>query len=36
MGAAARSLAEREFDWPVLGDRIADEILRREGLLARA
>ena len=34
MGAAARSLAEREFDWPVLGDRIADEILRREGLLA--
>jgi glycosyltransferase involved in cell wall biosynthesis len=35
MGAAARSLAEREFDWPVLGDRIADEILRREGLLAR-
>jgi glycosyltransferase involved in cell wall biosynthesis len=36
MGAAARSLAEREFDWPVLGDRIADEILRREGLAARA
>ena len=34
MGAAARSLAEREFDWPVLGDRIADEILRREGLPA--
>ncbi len=35
MGGAARSLAEREFDWPVLGDKIADEILRREGLLAR-
>jgi glycosyltransferase involved in cell wall biosynthesis len=35
MGAAARSLAEREFDWTVLGDRIADEILRREGILAR-
>jgi glycosyltransferase involved in cell wall biosynthesis len=31
MGAAGRSLAEREYDWPVLGDRIADEILRREG-----
>jgi glycosyltransferase involved in cell wall biosynthesis len=36
MGAAARSLAEREFDWRVLGDRIADEILRREGLDQRA
>jgi glycosyltransferase involved in cell wall biosynthesis len=35
MGTAARLLAEREFDWKVLGDRIADEILRREGLLAR-
>jgi glycosyltransferase involved in cell wall biosynthesis len=35
MGAAARSLAEREFDWAVLGDRIADEILRREGIVAR-
>lgn len=34
MGAAARTLAEREFDWRVLGDRIADEILRREGLRA--
>jgi glycosyltransferase involved in cell wall biosynthesis len=31
MGAAGRDLAEREYDWPVLGDRIADEILRREG-----
>ncbi len=36
MGAAARALAEREFDWPVLGDKIADEILRREGMLAPA
>jgi glycosyltransferase involved in cell wall biosynthesis len=32
MGAAARELAEREYDWSVLGDRIADEILRREGI----
>ncbi len=31
MGARARATAEREFDWPVVGDRIADEILRREG-----
>jgi glycosyltransferase involved in cell wall biosynthesis len=36
MGTAARDLAEREFDWKVLGDRIADEILRREGLLVGA
>ena len=34
MGAAARSLAEREYDWGILGDRIADEILMREGLPA--
>lgn len=32
MGASARALAEREYDWSILGDRIADEILRREGL----
>ncbi|MFL5751115.1 MAG: glycosyltransferase family 4 protein [Chloroflexota bacterium] len=32
MGAAARDLAEREYDWDVLGDRIADELFRREGL----
>lgn len=32
MGAAGRALAEREYDWSILGDRIADEILRREGL----
>lgn len=32
MGASARALAEREYDWAILGDRIADEIFRREGL----
>lgn len=32
LGAAGRALAEREFDWPVVGDRIADEILEREGI----
>ena len=32
MGASARALAEREYDWSILGDRIADEIFRREGL----
>jgi glycosyltransferase involved in cell wall biosynthesis len=32
MGAAGRVLAEREYDWTVLGDRIADEIFRREGI----
>jgi glycosyltransferase involved in cell wall biosynthesis len=31
MGEAGRALAEREYDWPIVGDRIADEILRREG-----
>jgi glycosyltransferase involved in cell wall biosynthesis len=31
IGARAREAAEREFDWPIVGDRIADEILRREG-----
>lgn len=31
LGTAARALAEREYDWPIVGDRIADEILRREG-----
>jgi glycosyltransferase involved in cell wall biosynthesis len=31
MGARARATAEREFDWPIVGDRIADEVLRREG-----
>jgi glycosyltransferase involved in cell wall biosynthesis len=32
MGEAARALAERDYDWPIVGDRIADEIFRREGL----
>lgn len=31
MGAAGRAAAERDWDWPVVGARIADEILRREG-----
>lgn len=31
MGERARELAEREYDWPIVGDRIANEILRREG-----
>lgn len=30
LGATARATAEREYDWPIVGDRIADEILRRE------
>jgi len=30
MGARARATAEQEFDWPIVGNRIADEILRRE------
>lgn len=30
MGRRAREVAEREFDWPVVGDRIAAEVLRRE------
>lgn len=36
MGAAGRAIAEREFDWPIVGDRIADAILRREGIPVRA
>jgi glycosyltransferase involved in cell wall biosynthesis len=36
MGAAGRVMAEREFDWPIVGDRIADEILRREGIPVRS
>jgi hypothetical protein len=31
LGATARETAEREFDWPIVGDRIADEVLLREG-----
>jgi glycosyltransferase involved in cell wall biosynthesis len=30
-GARARAVAERSFDWRIVGDRIADEVLRREG-----
>lgn len=30
MGTRARATAEREFDWPIVGDRIAEEVLRRE------
>jgi glycosyltransferase involved in cell wall biosynthesis len=30
IGAHAREVAEREFDWPIVSGRIADEILRRE------
>jgi hypothetical protein len=30
-GARARAAAEQRFDWRVVGDRIADEVLRREG-----
>lgn len=36
MGAAARAMAEREFDWPLVSARIADEILRREAPATRA
>jgi glycosyltransferase involved in cell wall biosynthesis len=32
LGTLARETAEREFDWPILGNRIADEVLRREGI----
>jgi glycosyltransferase involved in cell wall biosynthesis len=31
IGARARAEAERHFDWSVVGERIADEVLRREG-----
>ena len=31
LGARAREVAEREFDWRIVGDRIAIEVLRREG-----
>lgn len=31
LGAAARSAAEREFDWAIVGDRVAGMILEREG-----
>lgn len=31
LGAHAREVAERHFDWHVVGDRIAENVLRREG-----
>ena len=31
LGARAREVAETSFDWRVVGDRIADEVLQREG-----
>ena len=31
LGAAARDVAEREFDWRIVGDRIARAVLAREG-----
>ena len=34
LGAAGRLTAETFFDWPIVSGRIADEILRREGILA--
>ncbi|HEU4920019.1 MAG TPA: glycosyltransferase family 4 protein, partial [Candidatus Limnocylindrales bacterium] len=36
VGARARETAEHQFDWPIVGDRIADAILRREGIPVRA
>ncbi len=30
LGAAAREAAVHEYDWRVVGNRIADEVLRRE------
>lgn len=35
LGAAARLAAETVYDWPLVADRIADEILRREGVVGR-
>ena len=32
LGRAARKAAERHYDWPVVGDRVASEVLSREGL----
>lgn len=32
MGSAGRQAAENEYDWRVAGDRIADDVLEREGL----
>ena len=35
LGAAARLAAETVYDWPIVADRIADEVLRREGFAGR-
>ena len=35
LGEAARRAAETAFDWPIVGGRIADEILRREAAPSR-
>jgi glycosyltransferase involved in cell wall biosynthesis len=31
LGAAARAAAEEEYDWRVIGRRVAEEVLRRAG-----
>ena len=31
IGARARAAAEAHFDWSVVGERLAEELLRREG-----
>ena len=35
MGAAGRRAAEETYDWRIVGNRIADEVLRREGVTGR-
>ena len=35
LGSAARTAAETTYDWPIVSGRIADEVLRREGLTDR-
>lgn len=35
LGAAARTTAEAEFDWPIVAGRVADEVFRREGIRNR-
>ncbi|MEO8509813.1 MAG: glycosyltransferase family 4 protein [Chloroflexota bacterium] len=36
MGEAARAAAVEQYDWPVVGERLALEVLRREGALSAA
>ncbi len=31
MGANARAVAERDYDWRVIGERLADQLLARIG-----